>query len=431
MITPPWHTTAIRCAGVVLDQSLRSLRRRGRGTPPSSRRAVPLAVDHRVIQRGSLAAFSSSMGMYSRECSVLLRDPVDDCTSSWMLTRRAAPRSGTHAAADWRRSHRVAPTTDTLADARPDAAPPADSSGSAAPSTSSRRIGSAWRTSNSSIDRLANQYERRTKIVATLGPASDRPGMLDDLLAAGVDVVRLNLSHGDARGAPRAAARGSRGCRTRSAAWWRCSPTCPGRRSAPVTFPEGGVAARAGQSIVTLRPGDGPSDAVCIARRLRRPCSTTCVVATGCVLGDGAISLTLRRPSTSLRCRVRSSRRVATQRAARRAPVRRRRCGSPTPTEEDLILAEAMAAAGVDFLAVSFVRQASDIDEVRAIVGDRAQLVAKIETHAAIDDLARDRGRVRRDHGGPRRPRHRLSARGRARICRSASCVTAWRRACR
>lgn len=39
---------------------------------------------------------------------------------------------------------------------------------------------------------------RRTKIVATLGPASDRPGVLDAMLKAGVDVVRLNFSHGAA-----------------------------------------------------------------------------------------------------------------------------------------------------------------------------------------------------------------------------------------
>jgi len=37
---------------------------------------------------------------------------------------------------------------------------------------------------------------RRTKIVATLGPATDVPGMLEKLIAEGVDVVRLNLSHG-------------------------------------------------------------------------------------------------------------------------------------------------------------------------------------------------------------------------------------------
>ena len=38
--------------------------------------------------------------------------------------------------------------------------------------------------------------DTRTKIVATLGPASESPDVLDEMLLAGVDVVRLNLSHG-------------------------------------------------------------------------------------------------------------------------------------------------------------------------------------------------------------------------------------------
>src|SRR3954451_12450987 len=38
--------------------------------------------------------------------------------------------------------------------------------------------------------------ERRIKIVATLGPATDAPGALDRLVAAGVDCARLNCSHG-------------------------------------------------------------------------------------------------------------------------------------------------------------------------------------------------------------------------------------------
>jgi pyruvate kinase len=37
---------------------------------------------------------------------------------------------------------------------------------------------------------------RRTRIVATLGPATDAPGLLERTIAQGVDVIRLNLSHG-------------------------------------------------------------------------------------------------------------------------------------------------------------------------------------------------------------------------------------------
>src|SRR5262245_7724793 len=39
-------------------------------------------------------------------------------------------------------------------------------------------------------------HRRRTKIVATLGPATDAPGMLDQLIAAGMDCARINCSHG-------------------------------------------------------------------------------------------------------------------------------------------------------------------------------------------------------------------------------------------
>ena len=39
---------------------------------------------------------------------------------------------------------------------------------------------------------------RRTKIIATLGPATDKPGMLVSLFERGLDVVRVNLSHGTA-----------------------------------------------------------------------------------------------------------------------------------------------------------------------------------------------------------------------------------------
>ena len=38
---------------------------------------------------------------------------------------------------------------------------------------------------------------RRTKIVATLGPATNKPGVLESIIKGGVDVVRLNFSHGD------------------------------------------------------------------------------------------------------------------------------------------------------------------------------------------------------------------------------------------
>ena len=58
------------------------------------------------------------------------------------------------------------------------------------------------------------------------------------------------------------------------------------------------------------------------------------------------------------------------------------------PTPEDLELASKIKGAGVDYLAVSFVRSASDLDEVREVTGaDGPLLVAKVETPSAVAAL--------------------------------------------
>ena len=104
------------------------------------------------------------------------------------------------------------------------------------------------------------------------------------------------------------------------------------------------------------------------------------------VIGDGAITLAVDRVTASgAECQVRSG--GHTQgRPGVHLPSERLRIQAPTP--EDLVLAGVMAAEGADFLAVSFVREAGDLDKVRAAVAPRrVRLVAKIETLSAIDHL--------------------------------------------
>ncbi len=223
---------------------------------------------------------------------------------------------------------------------------------------------------------------RRTKIVATIGPASDSPEMLRALVDVGLDVVRLNLSHGDVDAHLVTLER------VREAAEAGRRPLAvladlPGPKIRSGHFPEGGVSLEAG-SMLRLLPGDHQSDAGTVYVQYDTLLDD---LAEGArvQMGDGAISMSvLSVGAEGAVAQVETGGRVNGQPGVHLSSAMVRLA---TPTAEDLVLAEAMAQAGVEFMAVSFVRTAADVDRVREVVGDRAKLVAKIETQAALDDL--------------------------------------------
>jgi pyruvate kinase len=224
---------------------------------------------------------------------------------------------------------------------------------------------------------------RRTKIVATVGPASESDEVLDELLRAGVDVVRLNLSHGpleehlDRLARVRAAA-------DRVGKVVGVLADLPGPKIRAGRFPEAGAVLLEGHP-VSLCAGDGESTADLIT--VDYPTLLDDVTAGDrVVLGDGALSLRVDGVDTMVRCTVEAGGRT-TGRPGVHLPSERFRLNAPTP--EDLVLAKAMADAGIDFIGLSFVRTAADVQQVRdAIAPSRAELVAKIETTGAINDLA-------------------------------------------
>src|SRR5258706_7736393 len=223
----------------------------------------------------------------------------------------------------------------------------------------------------------------RTKIVATLGPATDRPQVLDQLLMAGVDVVRLNLSHGplsDHVGrlhAVRAAAE-----RTDCVVAVLADLPGPKIRTAP--FAGNGVELAAGSMVTVVTDVDASSTTIVGVDYE----SLLHDIRTGdrIVIGDGAITLEVQSVGDhGLVCEVRSGGH-AQGRPGVHLPSNRVRISSPTA--EDLEKAVAMAAEGADFLAVSFVRGGSDLDAVRRAVAPlETRLVAKIETLAAVQRL--------------------------------------------
>ena len=129
---------------------------------------------------------------------------------------------------------------------------------------------------------------RRTKIVATLGPASDPPGVLGALLDAGVDVVRLGLAHGTADEHRRRMDAVRELARPHGKTVGVLADL-PGPKVRAGPFPEGGAFLAEGEE-VTLLTGAGGSDGKRIAVDeahlvdIVRPGDTI-------VLGDGTVTL--------------------------------------------------------------------------------------------------------------------------------------------
>ena len=223
---------------------------------------------------------------------------------------------------------------------------------------------------------------RRTKIVATIGPASDSVEMLRDLIVAGVQVVRLNLSHGPIDDHL------VRLERVRQAAedvdrHVAVLADLPGPKIRAGEFPAGGARFVAGKTI-RVRPGSGPSD----ANILHVPYPTLLndlSPGSRVQLGDGAISMSvLEVDDVEATAKIETGGHTSGEPGVHLSSETLRLA---TPTDEDLELAETMANAGVEFLAVSFVRRSADLDRVRDVVAGRAQLVAKIETRSSVEYL--------------------------------------------
>jgi pyruvate kinase len=224
---------------------------------------------------------------------------------------------------------------------------------------------------------------RRTKLVATLGPASEAPDVLDALLAAGVDVVRLNLSH-STLDAHLQRVRDVRAAAERVGRTVAVLADLPGPKVRSGVFPDGGAFLVEGAT-VALVPGEGPCDAATITVDYPtllddlHPGDTV-------ILGDGAITLVVESVDGD-----RAGARVLTGGRAQGRPgvhIPAERLRLTAPTADDLALLGPMVAAGVDFVAVSFVRSAADLAVVRAAIGGPVpRLVAKIETAPAVADI--------------------------------------------
>jgi pyruvate kinase len=218
---------------------------------------------------------------------------------------------------------------------------------------------------------------RSTKIVATIGPSSREPGVLERMIAAGMDVARLNFAHGnpeqhaDTAAAIRAAATNV----GREVAILGDLPG-PKLRLGPVA---GGVAelARDARVVLTPRQVEGTSERLSVAWR-----GFSELVEEGdiCYLADGAVRLRVDAVADSeVVTRVEVGGSVASRQGLNLPNVT---VSLPAVSDEDIALMDAGLDMGLDVFALSFVRRREDLEPVRDHLRERdadVPLIAKVE----------------------------------------------------
>ena len=223
---------------------------------------------------------------------------------------------------------------------------------------------------------------RKVKIVATLGPASDSSEMIEALMKAGVDVFRLNFSHGEH---PDHALRVER---IRAAEEKLGRPVAimadvQGPKLRIGKFSGGAVHLQAGQTFkldMSPTPGD--------VTRVQLPHQEIMDAAgpgTVLLVDDGKIRLEVtRKQETQLEARVVNGGRLSDRKGVNVPSVA---LPIPALTKKDRADLEFACQQGVEYLALSFVQRPDDVREARELVAGRALILTKIEKPQALAEL--------------------------------------------
>ena len=225
---------------------------------------------------------------------------------------------------------------------------------------------------------------RRTKIVATLGPASNDADTIARLIQAGVNVFRLNMSHGE-----HASHRETFQCVRRLAEeanrYIAILADLAGPKIRVGKFVDGSIVLELGDKLtVTTRdvlgePGLIPSQYEDLADDLSP--------GDRVLLADGVMELEVERiEGTEIRCVVTQGGMLEDRKGINLPRVD---VSAPCLTDKDKHDARFLLELGVDYLGLSFVRRARDVHELKSLIdesGASAGIVAKIERPEALEE---------------------------------------------
>jgi pyruvate kinase len=225
---------------------------------------------------------------------------------------------------------------------------------------------------------------RHTKIIATIGPATESRERLGQLITAGVDVLRLNMAHGTGEWAAALIQR----VREVSNELGRHVAVMmdvkgPEIRTGPTVDP---IDLQVGQlfELYTTTPTDGIAGV-----KVNYPGLPTDVKIGGTILVDsGLIRLNVVEiDATHVLCRVVIPGKLGSRRHINLPGVE---VSLPSLTEKDEKDVRAGVAAGIDFVALSFARKSQDVVALRRLLeglGSKARIIAKIEDQSGLRNL--------------------------------------------
>jgi pyruvate kinase len=228
---------------------------------------------------------------------------------------------------------------------------------------------------------------RRTKIVATLGPATDGKHVLDEMIQAGMDVVRVNFSHGSAEDHIKRAET----VRNRARAHGHqvgVLADLQGPKIRIERFKEGMVRLEKDDNFIfdpALDADAGTREKVGVTyKTLHEDVSRGDTL----LLDDGLLVLWVEEVAgTEIRCRVVVGGRLTNSKGINRLGGG---LSAESLTEKDREDIKVAASMGADYVAISFPRSADDIHQVRELLraaGGHGGIVAKIERAEALDAL--------------------------------------------
>jgi pyruvate kinase len=224
-------------------------------------------------------------------------------------------------------------------------------------------------------------------VVATIGPASDSPATVRAMAEAGMDTARVSLAHGPLE-ASLERIEGIRKATDRLDKVIGILADLPGPKVRAAAFPEGGVRLDVGETIRLTPAGPGERSSPDHIAVDHPSLLDELEAGDRVALGDGGVLLTIESVGGDAAVAiVRSAGRLEGRPGVNLPPER---FSIATPTEDDLRMLEALCKAGVESVAVSFVRDHRDVVAVKQAAGpDGPMIVAKIETPTAVDDIER------------------------------------------